>query len=137
MKGAYFLLICLTLFGCKNQSRTDKVIVQEEKARLEAEKFQTAGRSLEKIGQIYYEKNCVMCHGQRRGLHNMLRDALLREDYDFQYLKNYITKQDSLVNAGNKEAIAKRNEYNSAYLHSFELTDNEIKAILFYLKQTP
>lgn len=133
MKSTYYGIIIaflVTITACKNAgNQPDGIVPKEVKAQY------PEATILEKAGEVLYNTHCKMCHANRSAKDNMLRAAVVSEQYEFEYLRQYITKQDSLVNGGNKEVIAKREEYNSAYLHSFELTDNEVKAILFYLKQ--
>ncbi|MBE8728331.1 c-type cytochrome [Flavobacterium hungaricum] len=93
-------------------------------------------RVLEAIGKKYFEKNCYGCHADKGAKDNHLENAIQNDKYNYQFLKNFITKQDSLLKNKNKEALALKDwSNNNSYVHNFEFNESEIKAILYYLKK--
>lgn len=81
------------------------------------------------VGKILYNKNCRECHGNINAYGNIIRN----NNYDFIFFKNYLTKQDSLIRHGNKEALKLKEIYNIKYIHKFNLNDNELKSLKLYL----
>ncbi|WP_435261833.1 c-type cytochrome [Tenacibaculum sp. nBUS_03] len=91
---------------------------------------------LEKIGQIYYMKNCKICHGKKGVKDQFIEYAIKNDRYEFDFLKRYLTNQDSLLKNGNKTALELKEIWNnSPYIHKFEMNENEIKSIIYYLKK--
>ncbi|SEO72087.1 hypothetical protein SAMN05444671_4382 [Flavobacterium sp. CF108] len=91
---------------------------------------------LENIGKKYYENNCVSCHAGKDAKDNFLASAVRDKKYGNRFFIDYITKQDSLLKHGNKNALAiKEWSNNNSYSHSFKFNDSEVKAILYYLNK--
>ena len=101
------------------------------------EKVMNEDMMMEKIGETYYQNNCIKCHTSKNAKDNVLVSAIRNEKFSFEFLKCYITNQDSLIKNGNKEAIAVKESYNpkSVFNHNFKLNRNEVKSIVFYLKK--
>src|SRR5690554_169828 len=79
-------------------------------------------KQLEKAGQVLYSKFCLECHSSKGARDN--------------FLIAYINHQDRLLQQENKRAMKLKEEYsNIDYLHQFHLTEQEIKSIVYYLKQ--
>ena len=57
MKSIYILSVLLVLFSCKNVDDKDREHIEAEKAKQESEVIEAKGRTLEKVGQIYYQDN--------------------------------------------------------------------------------
>ncbi|MFD1604313.1 c-type cytochrome [Flavobacterium artemisiae] len=122
-------LVLIFLVSCK-----DKKI--EENKFYEKLDLQKKEIVLENIGKKYFEKNCYGCHANKGAKDNHLENAIQSDKYNYQFLKNFITKQDSLLKNKNKDALALKDwSNNNTYVHNFELNESEIKAILYYLKK--
>ena len=91
---------------------------------------------LENIGKKYYEKNCVNCHAGKDVKDNFLENSVRNQKRSERFFIDFITKQDSLLKNGNKEALALKDWSNqNAYSHNFVFNDREVTAILYYLKK--
>lgn len=91
---------------------------------------------LEKVGQIYYKRNCTDCHGRKGVTDQFLEYAIKSDQYEFEFLRAYLTNQDSLLKNKNLIALGLKDTWNNhPYLHKFDMNDEEIKAILHYLKK--
>jgi len=101
------------------------------------EKIVNKNMMMEKIGETYYQRNCIKCHASKSAKDNFLVSSIRNEKFEFEFLNYYITNQDSLIKNGNKEAIAVKENYNpnSAFNHNFKLNRNEVKSIVYYLKK--
>ncbi len=51
-----------------------------------------------------------------------------------KYIKVYLTKQDSLVEAKDPYAIARKEAYKMANSHNFNYTDQQLNNLISYLK---
>lgn len=90
---------------------------------------------LENIGKVYYERNCVDCHASKFANDNYLVNAVITDRYDFVFFRNFVQNQDSLINANDSTALQIRERYgNVGYSHKFRFTDQELKSLIFYLK---
>ncbi|WP_396193432.1 c-type cytochrome [Flavobacterium collinsii] len=91
---------------------------------------------LEGIGKKYFEKNCLGCHANKGAKDNFLEYSIKNQKYRVDFFRDYITKQDSLLRNGNKDALAIKewSNYNS-YFHSFVFNKSEAEAIFYYLKK--
>ncbi|MFB9079205.1 c-type cytochrome [Flavobacterium procerum] len=117
------------MISCKRKEKDGNDFYQK-KAK------ETNEKVLDAIGKIYFEKNCLKCHANRGAKDNYLENAIKNDRHEYQFLKNFITKQDSLLKSKNKKALALKDwSNNNPYLHDFNLNENEIKAILYYLKK--
>ncbi|WP_091146875.1 c-type cytochrome [Flavobacterium caeni] len=130
MKIHVFSILIFLFCSCV---KSEKVIDERER------KLENIDKSvfLTNIGKKYYEDNCIKCHASKSAKDNILLYAIVNDKYDFEFLRAFVTNQDSLVKASNKEAIAIKKEYfpNSAMNHNFKLSRTEIKSIIYYLKQ--
>lgn len=129
MKFRIFCVLFLSIFiSCKKKENN----VNEFYQNLAQEKNE---KVLETIGKKYFEKNCLGCHANRGAKDNFLELAIKNEKYNFQFFKNFIIKQDSLLKNKNTKALELKDWSNNEYLHNFKFNDNEIKAIFYYLKK--
>ena len=120
MKIIYLLSFLLVLFSCKNVDDKDRERIKADKAKQESEAIETQGRALEKIGETYFLNNCQMCHGPKDAKDNILQYAILDDHHNFEFLKAYVTNQDSLLKAGNTKALELKDMFNNQpYLHNF------------------
>ncbi|GGF29649.1 c-type cytochrome [Flavobacterium limi] len=122
-----FIFLCIFI-SCKEKENYQNDYYQ----KLALEKNE---KIFEAIGKMYFEKNCLGCHANKGAKDNYLEYAIKDDKYEFLFLKNFITQQNSLLKNKNKEALALKDwSNNNVYLHSFNFNENEIKAILHYLK---
>ncbi|MEZ4792669.1 MAG: c-type cytochrome [Gelidibacter sp.] len=128
MRIAFLIPFFLLFLACKESNKTP--ISKKEEVSFEQKQL-----ALEKIGQIYYERNCIKCHGKRGVKDQLLEYAIKADKYEFDFIKAYVTNQDSLIKNGNKIALGLKDWSNQDYLHRFDVNDNEIKAIIYYLKK--
>ena len=92
-----------------------------------------------KVSQLYIDgenlfvKDCRVCHVSKEMKHNYLEGVI--EKVGLNYLKLYLTKQDSLITVEDKYAIAIKKEYNNMpNSHNFKYSEEELNAIIEYLK---
>lgn len=136
MKSIYVLGVLLVLISCKNVVDKDRERIEAEKAKQESEAIETKGRTLEKVGQIYYQDNCRMCHAPKHAKDNFLVSSIQGGNHDLQFFSAFVTKQDSLLKAGNTKALELKDMFNNQpYMHRFKLTEKELKALFYYLKK--
>ena len=129
MKIRLLIGILFISVACSESDKNQK----SEKEELTFEKKQIA---LERIGKIYYERNCIQCHAKKGVKDQILEYAIKSDRYEFEFLKAYLTNQDSLIKNGNETALELKERWNDqTYLHDFELNDKEVKAIIYYLKK--
>ena len=89
-------------------------------------------QKLKETGKFIYNKNCLECHGNITANGNNIR----RINYDFNFLKNYITKQDSLLSIKDEKTLMiKQNYKDNDYIHKFNLTYSELKALQLHLNK--
>ena len=123
----YSTLLLLLFISCKKETEKNNFYENLEKEKKE--------KLLFGIGKVYFENNCKDCH-KKYGTDNFLVYSMKNDKYEFDFLKAYITNQDSLINSGNEFAIKMKEEFNNLpFRHNFKLNDNELKAIIYYLKK--
>ena len=84
-------------------------------------------------GETIFKTDCNKCHVTKNRLHNYLEGVVQRVGVD--YLKLYLTKQDSLVLVKDSIALQLKQFWgNMANSHNFGYTEEELKAIIEYLK---
>ncbi|TAI46951.1 c-type cytochrome [Flagellimonas allohymeniacidonis] len=84
-------------------------------------------------GKEIFMEDCRKCHVAKYMRHNYLHDIV--EKVGVEYLKLYITKQDSLLNAKDEYALALKNEWgNNGTVHKFKYSDAEFEFLIEYLK---
>lgn len=121
-----YLTLLLLFISCKKEIEKNDFYENLEKEKKE--------KLLLSIGKVYFENNCKGCH-RKYGTDNFLVYAIKNDKYKFDFLRSFINNQDSLIKNGNEIAIKMNEEYNKfPYRHKFELNDNEIKSIIYYLK---
>ena len=124
---SFLILICF--ISCKKKEVEENKFY--EKLALERKEI-----LLENIGKIYYEKNCIKYHAGKDAKDNFLENSVRNEKWSERFFIDFITKQDSLLKFRNNNAVKlKEWSNNNSYLHNFKFNDNEVKAILFFLKQ--
>lgn len=86
-----------------------------------------------KKGKEIFITDCNVCHVQNERLHNFLNGIF--EKIDTSYFKIYITKQDSLLNTKDTYALERKENFeDNGFIHSFKYNNEEIKALIEYLK---
>ena len=119
-------MLLMLFMSCKKEIENNDFYENLEKEKKEKLFFN--------IGKVYFENNCKGCH-RKSGTDNFLVYAIKDDKYEFDFLRSFIQNQDSLIKSGNELAIKIKEENdNRPYRHKFELNDNEIKSILYYLK---
>ncbi|MBX2924211.1 MAG: c-type cytochrome [Chitinophagaceae bacterium] len=84
-------------------------------------------------GERIFISDCSVCHVTKKRLHNHLEGVVDRVGED--YLKLYITKQDSLVQSGDTYALQLKEVWgNMGNSHNFNYTANELAALIEYLR---
>lgn len=85
------------------------------------------------LGKALFIRDCNACHVTKGRLHNYLEGVVDRVGKN--YLKLYLTKQDSLTSARDTNAIHLKEVWgNMANSHNFKYSDKELTAIIEYLK---
>lgn len=122
-----FLLIVLFLINisCNRSKKDEKSFMLEYNSQ-----------KLQKTGEILYSKFCIDCHGSKTANDNFLVGSIQNNKYELSFLMDYINHQDSLLQHKNELAVQIKEEWgNNEYVHLFKLTDQERKAIVYYLKR--
>jgi mono/diheme cytochrome c family protein len=84
-------------------------------------------------GKSLFVKNCGSCH-KVWATDSYLAGIVDRVGED--YLKLYVTKQDSLIKAKNKHALEVKKMFgNLANVHNFKFSNEQFNAIIAYLKK--
>ncbi len=86
-------------------------------------------------GKALFEANCTSCHALNE---KVVGPALknVHTKYDEAWLIKWIKNSQALVKSGDAKANAIYKEYNESVMTSFEnLSDNQIKSIIAYIKQ--
>lgn len=92
-------------------------------------------QKLQKTGEVLYSKFCIACHGSKAANDSFFVGNIKNDKYELSFLIDYINHQDSLLQHKNQLTIKIKEEYsNIDYLHRFNLTEQEVKAIVYYLK---
>lgn len=107
--SVYFIFICLLFFTVKS------VNAQPDGAAL-------------------FKANCAQCHsvGSNKIIGPGLKDVHNRHKPD--WLLKWIKNSSAVIKSGDPDAVALYNEYNKTQMPNFALADNEITAILTYVK---
>ena len=119
------------LVGCKND------LDQKTPTALSSKKSGASNFVIDSTnfrrGESIFKSDCVACHSTRHSTDNYLLGVVQRVGPN--YLKLYLTKQDSLINAKDNYALkVKRTYSNQANSHNFKYSDEQLNAIIEYLK---
>ena len=86
-----------------------------------------------KIGEAIFISDCSTCHVSKKSTDNLLVGAVQRVGTD--YLKLFLTSQDSLIKSANKYAIDLNKEFgNQPFRHHFQFSDKQLNSLVEYLK---
>jgi hypothetical protein len=84
-----------------------------------------------KQGKSLFLSDCSACHAEDR-TDNLLAGVV--QQLGTGYLKLYLTRQDSLIKAGDQNAVKLKKAFgNLGNSHNFNYTDQQLKAIVEYL----
>lgn len=131
---AGIIMISLSCFslsetGCSNSKNENG---NSESSAIEENTFNrpqiTAGKKL-------FRDSCNRCHGLGKADNAFERTV---EYLDKSYFIQFTRNQDSLLKANDKYAVELKKMYgNSSFTHHYQLTDEQIKAIISFLEAYP
>jgi len=126
------LIIQLLFANCSDKSSTPKQN-GESSERISADHLRdTEDTTLINKEKFIFAENCQACHPILK-TDNFL--AGIVERVGINYLKLYLTKQDSLIKAKDKYAIELKKAYgNTGNIHNFHFSDDQLNAIVAYLR---
>lgn len=85
------------------------------------------------FGLSVAKTNCWVCHKFNYATENLLEGVVQR--VGIEYLKLYITKQDSLLAAKDEYALNLKKKFNNmANSHNFKLSEGELAALIEFMK---
>lgn len=122
-----FLLISLVFYNCSadagKSSRIDKD--SNDPILIDSVLFNK--------GFVLFKSDCNLCHVSKGRLHNFLDRVTTRLEED--YLKLFLTRQDSLIEAKDDYVIKLKNFWgNLDFNHQFNYSDDQLAAIIEYSK---
>lgn len=85
-------------------------------------------------GKAIFDAECSMCHKKGK-LHDYLAGKV--QEYGEEFIRDYITKEDSLLNANDKLAITINKNWNTegdSYRHRYKFSKDELDCLIEYLK---
>jgi hypothetical protein len=84
-------------------------------------------------GESIARTNCFTCHEFNTATDNYLKGVIQRKGES--YIRLFITKQDSLVNAKDHYSIQLKKDYGGlSNSHNFKFTDTELSALIEFMK---
>ena len=127
---AAFIIMPMCLVGCEDQQ------VRESNSKVTTNKNEFNAKSIEELAisnrPALYKDSCGICHAIWK-TDNHLAGIVDRLGRD--YLKLYITKQDSLLAAKDEYAVKIKRVYgNGASVHNYLFTDEQLDSIIYYLQ---
>ncbi len=124
---AFVLSINLLFVGCGEQN--EQTLNNTPLKTIAA----TVDTSLINQGKRLFVNNCGVCH-KILATDNHLAGIVQRVGED--YLKLYVTKQDSLIKIKNKYALELKRAFgNLANVHNFKFSNEQLNSIIAYLKK--
>lgn len=91
--------------------------------------------SLYIVGKTLFENQCNACHKIHRRKKSNLDYSFDKENFDHDFLKKFITKEDSSVSVKNKLALKILENFSQYYItHNFSFFDTEATAIIHYIQ---
>lgn len=135
IKSIYLLLI-IALLTATVYLLYRNSIVQTQNSRLVDANLQLIGETVsikKQFGFSVAKSNCWTCHKFKNATDNLLEGVVQRVGPD--YLKLYITKQDSLLSAKDTYALKLKTAFNNmGNSHNFKLNDEELSALIEFMK---
>ncbi|TMI74336.1 MAG: cytochrome c [Bacteroidetes bacterium] len=128
-----FLVAICFFAGCHDESENPSVnFVSSKTADSNSLKHLQDTSSINQ-GKSLFQKNCGACHNVLI-TDNHLAGVIQRVGES--YLKLYVTRQDSLIKAKDKYALELKREFeNLATVHNFKFSNEQLNAIIAYLKK--
>lgn len=84
-------------------------------------------------GEVLFKKDCNSCHVAKYKLHNYLEGVV--DWLGTNYLRLYLTKQDSLMTAKDSIALRLKEVWgNRGNNHNFHYSEDDLNAIVEYLR---
>ncbi len=84
-------------------------------------------------GEALFKKDCNSCHVTKYRRHNYLEGVV--DWLGIEYLKLYLTKQDSLVSAKDSIALHLKEVWgNQGNSHNFHYSEDDLNAVIEYLR---
>ena len=86
-------------------------------------------------GETIFNKTCIACHtiGSGRLVGPDLKDITERRSEE--WIISFVKSSQSMIKSGDPDAVAIFNEYNKLVMLDQNLTDDQIKDIMLYIKQ--
>ena len=94
----------------------------------------SANSAIAQDGEALFKANCTSCHAVKE---KVIGPALagVETRHTEEWLIKWIRNSQAMVKSGDEAAVKIYNEYNKVAMSSFNLKDDEIKAILAYTKK--
>ena len=116
--GILFLFITL--------SNTYQLLAQEEQE-------ETFDQNIVSSGESLFKGNCTVCHAINEVVIGpALRDVHERQSEEWIYA--FIKNSQKVIKSGDEYAVDLYNQYNQTLMTSFDFSDDELNAILTYIK---
>jgi hypothetical protein len=130
MKHPKFVQLSVTisffLFACNHSDSKNKVNNDQTIQNYDTTLFYLRGQKI-------FKADCNACHVTKGRLHNYLEGVVQRVGDD--YLKLYLTKQDSLIESKDKYALRLKETWgNMGNSHNFDYTEIQLKEVIEYLR---
>jgi len=86
-------------------------------------------------GETIFKKTCIACHtiGSGRLVGPDLKDITERRSEE--WIISFVKSSQSMIKSGDPDAVAIFNEYNKLVMLDQNLTDDQIKDVMIYIKQ--
>ena len=107
-------------------SNTYQLLAQEEPE-------ETFDQNIVNSGESLFKGNCTVCHAINEVVIGpALRDVHERQSEEWIYA--FIKNSQKVIKSGDEYAVDLYNQYNQTLMTSFDFSDDELKAILTYIK---
>ncbi len=129
------ILLSTNLFfaGCHVQPDNSTQNIDSSKTIQSTELRNTGDTIIINQGKILFMANCSSCHAIFK-TDNYLQGVVQRVGEN--YIKLYLTRQDSLVKAKDKYTLEQKKTFgNLDNSHNFDFSDKQLNAIIAYLKK--
>lgn len=130
MKFVFFILgsVLILLISCSSLEEENKIFSHEI---TRTSSYDTSEYFLN--GQNIFKTDCNVCHVSKGRRHNLLEGVVQRVGDD--YLKLYLTRQDSLIKAKDRYAVNIKEEWgNLGNSHNFRYSEKQLQELIEYLR---